>query len=118
MSTHFYAASFSIKLCFMKLAIFFLSSTRHIFRNLLAVSESSRKIQVKLHWTLSLILLTSAVICKQRLWMKARLCNIFKTANAATLTKTLLESPDKVLQSSQKRTIFEQPVQRSILGYF
>ena len=51
----------------MKLAIFFLSSTRHIFTNLLAVSESSRKIQVKLHWTLSLILLTSAVICKQRL---------------------------------------------------
>ena len=70
----------------MKPATFFISST-----------ESSIKIKVRSHGTLFLILLTSAVICKQRL---LRLCNIFKTANAITLSKTVLESPYEVLQGS------------------
>ena len=41
--------------------------TRHNFAKLLSVSEDSIKIKVSLHWTLFVILLTSAVICKQRL---------------------------------------------------
>ena len=51
----------------MKLATFFISSTRCIFEKLLAVPESSIKIKANLHLTLFVILLTSAVICKQRL---------------------------------------------------
>ena len=41
--------------------------TRRIFRKLFSVFESTIKIKVRLHWTLFLILITSAVICKQRL---------------------------------------------------
>ena len=37
------------------------------FTKILAVAESSIKIKVRLHWTLFVILLTSTVICKQRL---------------------------------------------------
>ena len=51
----------------MKLATFFISSTRDILKKLLAVPESSIKIKAKLPLTLFVILLTSAVICKQRL---------------------------------------------------
>ena len=51
----------------MKLAMFFISSTRLIFRKLISVSESFIKSKVTLHWAPFLILLTSAVICKQRL---------------------------------------------------
>ena len=49
----------------MKLATFFISSTRRIFTKLLSVSESSTKIKVRSHRTLFVILLTSVVICKQ-----------------------------------------------------
>ena len=49
----------------MKLATFFMFSTRHTFTKLLAVSESSKKITVRLNGTLFIILLNSAVICKQ-----------------------------------------------------
>ena len=48
----------------MKLAKFFISSTRHIFTKLLSVSESSTKGSVKLGTFPNL--LTLAVICKQR----------------------------------------------------
>ena len=44
--THFYAASYLIKRCFMKLATFFILSTRRILRNLLGVSECSLEIKV------------------------------------------------------------------------
>ena len=63
---HFYAALFSIKACFYE-SVFFISATRRNFRKLLSVSESSIKVKVRLHWTLLLTLLTSVVICKQRL---------------------------------------------------
>ena len=43
--------------------------------------------------------------------METRLCNIFKTTNATMLAKDISESPQKVLQSLQKVTIFERPVQ-------
>ena len=54
--------------------------------------------------------------------METRLCNIFKTANAIKLVKTILERPYKIRQDSSKRnylqkngTIFKG---RSILNYF
>ena len=51
----------------MKLATLFISSTRRIFRELLAVSESAITIKVRSHRIFFVILLTSVVICKQRL---------------------------------------------------
>ena len=51
----------------MKLATFFISSTRRIFTKVSSVSESSIKIQVGSHGTLFVILLTSAAVCKQEL---------------------------------------------------
>ena len=77
------------------------------------VSESSIKIKVKLHGALFVVLLTSAVIYKQRLLHGTSLYNIFKTANALTLARSSLESPYKVLQCSWKGIIFKQPVQFS-----
>ena len=76
----------------MKLATFFVSSTKCIFRKLLSFSESSIKIKVRSRWVLFLILLQQ-LFANNDLCMKTRLCNIFKTANAMTLTKTILESP-------------------------
>ena len=52
----------------MNIATFFISKSRRIFTKLLAVSERSIKMKNKLHGTLFVILLTSAVICKQRLF--------------------------------------------------
>ena len=68
MFKHFYAA----KRVFMNLEMFLISSSRRIFTKLLAGSEIS--------------------ISKE-----ARLCNIFKTENAITLAKTILESTYKAL---------------------
>ena len=51
----------------MKLATFFISRTGGIFTKLIAVSESSMKLKFRLHWTIFIILLTLAVICKHRL---------------------------------------------------
>ena len=51
----------------MKLATFFISSTKFIFTKLLSVSERLMKIKVRSHWALFLILLPLAVIYKQRL---------------------------------------------------
>ena len=50
----------------MKLATFLISGTKRIFTRLLSVPESSIKTKVRSHWADFLILLTSAVICKQR----------------------------------------------------
>ena len=49
----------------MKLTTLFISNTRQIFAKVLAVPESSIKTKASSLWTLSVILLTSAVICKQ-----------------------------------------------------
>ena len=73
MFTHFDAASFSRKMFFMKLSTFYVSSTRHIFTHLSAVSERSLK-KVRSSWTLFIILLTSVVICKQKLFAWKRDC--------------------------------------------
>ena len=85
----------------MKLAKFCISSTRRISTKLLAISESSTKINIRLHLTLTVILFTSAVICKQRLLHGNEISQyLVITANAITLAKTILESPYKVLQDS------------------
>ena len=54
----------------MKLTTFLISKTRRIFTKLLAVSESAIKIKARSHGTISIILLTSAVIFKQNYYFK------------------------------------------------
>ena len=51
----------------MKLTTFFITRTRRILTKLLGVSESPIKIKIRSLGTLFVILLTSAVICKQSL---------------------------------------------------
>ena len=50
------------------------------------------------YWSLSKILLTSAVIWKQKYLHENDIWNIFKTTNVMTLIKIIVESPYKVLQ--------------------
>ena len=58
-------------------------------------------------------LLTSSVMCKQKLLHKNEIVQYLQIANATTLVKTILESLYKVPQCSQEGTIFERPVQFS-----
>ena len=51
----------------MKLATFFISSTRYISTKLLALFESSIKIKNRILWTLLVTILTSPVTCRQKL---------------------------------------------------
>ena len=46
--------------------------------------------------------------------METRLPNIFKTENALTLPKTILESPHKVLQGSWEGVIFKQQTLKAL----
>ena len=83
---------------FMKLAILFISTTRCIFTKLLDVSESSIKIKVRSDQTLFVILLTLAVICKQRLLDRNEIVQYLHNSKLITLAKIILESLYKVLQ--------------------
>ena len=104
-----FVALISIKL-FCMLEHFYTAS---LFTNLLAVSESSIKIKLRLHCTFFIILLTAAVIYKERFCVETRLCNIIKAANSITLVNTILESTYKVLQNLWKETIFKRTLQIS-----
>ena len=50
----------------MKLTKFFISKTKQIYAIALTVPESAFEIKAMLPWILSKVLVTSAVICKQR----------------------------------------------------
>ena len=68
MFKHFNGALCTMKTCFYETSkFFFISSTRLVCAKLPTASESSIKIKFGLHWRLFVILLTSAVTCKQRL---------------------------------------------------
>ena len=97
----------------MNLATFFVSWSWRILKKLLAVSESSVKIKVRLPWTFFVIFLTSAVICKQRILHGNEIAQYLQNYNVITLAQIILKSPYTVLQESQKETIFKQPVQFS-----
>ena len=58
--------------------------------------------KVKSHWAIFVILLTSAVICKQRFFMETRFCcHISKTENATTLSRP----STSFMERNFKRTI-------------
>ena len=50
----------------MKLTTFFISRTKQIYAKTLTISENTFKIKTMSPWALLEILLTSAIICKQR----------------------------------------------------
>ena len=93
---------FQKKRVFMKLTMFFISKTEPIYATTLTVLYSTFKMKGILPRILFGILLTSAVIRKQRFCTKTRLRNIFKTTNTKKLIKTILESPNKILQMPWK----------------
>ena len=57
----------------MKLTTFFISRTKHIYAKSLTVPDSAFKMFVMSDWTLFEVLLTSAVISKQRLLHKNKI---------------------------------------------
>ena len=73
-------------------------------------------------WTLFEILLTSAVICKQKLLHEKEIVQYLQHKNTNTLIRTILESPYKLLQTPQKTATLEQSTYffmgRSIFTYF
>ena len=81
----------------MKLTIFILR-TKQIYAKTLTIPESTFKIKTMLLWTLFETLLTSAVTNKG-VSTKTRLSNIFKTTNAKTLIKAILDSSFEFLQT-------------------
>ena len=82
----------------MKLTTFFFQELSRFTQKILTVSESTFKINTTSPLALFKILLTSAVICKQRFFTKTRLCNILKTTNSKTLIKATF-NPYKFLQT-------------------
>ena len=84
----------------MKLATSFISSTRRIFTKLLSVSESLIKIKVRLHQPLFLILLTSAVICKQRLLYGNEILRYLQNCKCYKVEQDIFRSPYEDLQGS------------------
>ena len=90
MFTHFYAASFSMKVrFFMKLGTFFILSARSIFKKLLAISDVKKMImkKVRSYWILFVILLN------------------YKLAKLH-----LLESTLKCLKAGQKSYPYHHPI--------
>ena len=74
----------------MKITIFFLCGTKQIYTKPLAVSKSTLKLKVMSPQKICLSqqLFENKIFC-----MKIRLCDNFKTTNAMTLIKVILESP-------------------------
>ena len=79
----------------MKLATFLTSSTGLVFTKLLGISESSIIITVRLHWALFLILLSSAVICKQRLLHGIEIVQYLKNCKCYNVGQDHLRKPLK-----------------------
>ena len=89
---------FQEKRVFMKLTTFFISITRCIFSKQLPFSESLQKLRLGYIGPLSEFCFFKQLIANKEFCMKTRLCNIFKTANAVTLAKTISEIPYNVLK--------------------
>ena len=53
-------------------------------------------------WTLFEILLTSAIVCKQKLLYENEIVQYLQHKNTKTLIRAILESPYKLLQTPQK----------------
>ena len=101
---------FQQKRVFMKLAKIFISRNRCILRKLLAISEMSVKIKVKLHWILFLILLTLADTCKQTLLHENEIVQYLQNCKCYIVGQDHFRKP---LKSSSKSQMFERFVELS-----
>ena len=90
-------ASFSIKRSFVKLITFSSAKKTKNKTKPMRDSESTSKIKTKSRWTFSKFSLCQRLFAFNRYFMETRLYNIFKSKNATKLTKTIIESPYKVL---------------------
>lgn len=106
----------------MKLAKFCISSTRRISTKLLAISESSTKINIRLHLTLTVILFTSAVICKQRLLLENETVPYLENCKCYDVNqgqfRKLVQSPTNVITYDYHKTIRTFFTGRSIFNFF
>ena len=78
--------------------MFFIWRSRRILKKLFAVSETLKK-NNRHFLQIDTFCLFQQLFANKDFSMEKILCNIFETANAAMLAKTILESPYKVLQS-------------------
>ena len=92
----------------MKLATSFISRIRSILIKLLGLSESSAKINVRSHWTLFVIFLTSAVVCKKRHLHRNQILQYLQNCKCYNAGQDHFRKPYKVLQDSSKETIFKR----------
>ena len=98
---------------FIKLTIFFILTTGDLYIKQSTFSECSLKIKVWWPWMFFVVLVTSAVICKQNLLHGNWFFNIFKTTNPMMVVENMSESTYEVLQISWKRTTSKWPLQFS-----
>ena len=73
----------------MKLVTFFISRTKQMYTKTLAVSESTFKIKAMSLWALFKIFLTSAVIYKQRFWLKNEIVQYIQDVNHGHFRKPI-----------------------------
>ena len=81
----------------MKLTTFFISKTKQIYAKTLTIPESAFEIKTMLPWIIFEILLTSAVICKQRVLHENETVQYlqnykYQDVNQSPFTKPLLAS--------------------------
>ena len=74
---------------FMKLITFFSSNIKCFWKTKTLDSSRIFKMKVILPWTIFKILIPTAVFYKERLLHEKTLCNIFKTINAAIMTRAV-----------------------------
>ena len=106
----------------MKLTTFFISKTKQIYAKILTVLESTFKVKAMLPQILFEILLTSAIICKQRLSHENKIVQYlqdykYQDINQGHFRKPLQASANNVKNNCPIKThIFFTG--RSILSYF
>ena len=106
----------------MKLTIFFISRNKQIYLKTLVAPESTFKIKSMLPWILYEILLTSAIICKQRFLHKNEIVQYlqnykYQDVNQGHVRKPLQTSTNS-MQNDFPKTAHTFFTGRSILSYF
>ena len=99
----------------MKIGTFFILSTRHIFTKLVTVSESSIKIEVRSDLALFVILLISAVICKQKLLDRNEIVQYLQNSKCYNVDQDGFRKPLKKELSLNGPYNFQRPFNFSIL---
>ena len=106
----------------MNLATFFISRTEQIYAKLLTASGSKFKMKVMSTWTLSEILITSAVIWKQILLLENEIVQYlqnykYKDVNQRHFGK-LLKVSTKVIKNNYPKTVYTFFMGSSFSSYF